>query len=245
MWTGPHSLSLAPLSHSHLLPSAPYSLLLSSLLPLPSLHVLQPCLPPSSEFLLISILPSSLLLTRLLFLPLSQILLTFCPSLPLFPLLLFLLSHRKLGQLCVNADEKWCSVFQECWSQLGCEETGRGCTPQAWENIALALSASHQRPLQDRCYCCRWFSHCLKLHSLGLADYVCVCVCVCAGLAVQEPQQDPAQIRGLSAPRTNQHGEIPQHPPLPYQGKTRIWIILPPSLCLLSPSPRALLCCPS
>ncbi|XP_075898354.1 alsin isoform X5 [Nelusetta ayraudi] len=55
----------------------------------------------------------------------------------------------KLGQLCVSAEEKWCSVFQECWSQLGCEEMGRGHAPQAWENITLALSVGRQQPQQD------------------------------------------------------------------------------------------------
>ncbi|XP_036068438.1 alsin isoform X6 [Oryzias melastigma] len=54
----------------------------------------------------------------------------------------------KLGRLCVSAEEKWQAVFQECWSQLGCEAPGRGELLKAWENIAVALT-SHRQHIQD------------------------------------------------------------------------------------------------
>ncbi|XP_061571851.1 alsin [Cololabis saira] len=50
----------------------------------------------------------------------------------------------KLGRLCVSAEEKWDAVFEECWRQLGCEGAGRGEHWKAWENVAVALSASQQ-----------------------------------------------------------------------------------------------------
>ncbi|XP_028277552.1 alsin isoform X2 [Parambassis ranga] len=54
----------------------------------------------------------------------------------------------KLGCLCVRADDKWQAVFEECWSQLGCEAPGRGDSQKAWENIAVALTTS-LRHIQD------------------------------------------------------------------------------------------------
>ncbi|XP_026218330.1 alsin isoform X2 [Anabas testudineus] len=54
----------------------------------------------------------------------------------------------KLGRLCVCAEDKWQAVFEECWSQLGCEEPGRGENWKAWENIAVALTTS-RRHIQD------------------------------------------------------------------------------------------------
>ncbi|XP_068165024.1 alsin isoform X2 [Antennarius striatus] len=50
----------------------------------------------------------------------------------------------KLGRLCVSADNKWQAVFEECWNQLGCEAPGRGESWKAWENIAVALTASRR-----------------------------------------------------------------------------------------------------
>lgn len=50
----------------------------------------------------------------------------------------------KLGRLCVCAEDKWQAVFEECWSQLGCEAAGRGENWKAWENIAVALATSRQ-----------------------------------------------------------------------------------------------------
>ncbi|XP_069554413.1 alsin isoform X2 [Brachyistius frenatus] len=54
----------------------------------------------------------------------------------------------KLGRLCVCAEDKWQAVFEECWSQLGCEAPGQGENWKAWENIAVALTTS-RRHVQD------------------------------------------------------------------------------------------------
>nr|XP_046238601.1 alsin isoform X2 [Scatophagus argus] len=54
----------------------------------------------------------------------------------------------KLGRLCVCAEDKWQAVFDECWSQLGCEAPGQGEDWKAWENIAVALTTS-RRHIQD------------------------------------------------------------------------------------------------
>nr|XP_057908425.1 alsin isoform X2 [Doryrhamphus excisus] len=54
----------------------------------------------------------------------------------------------KLGRLCVRAEEKWQAVFDECWTQLGCEAAGQGEHWKAWENIAVALTTS-RRHIQD------------------------------------------------------------------------------------------------
>ncbi|XP_028835447.1 alsin isoform X2 [Denticeps clupeoides] len=55
--------------------------------------------------------------------------------------------HRavKLGRLSVPSEEKWLSVFEECWSRLGCETTGQGETSRAWENIAIELTTSRRQ----------------------------------------------------------------------------------------------------
>ncbi len=63
--------------------------------------------------------------------------------------MLFVSCHRKLGRLCVCAEDKWQAVFEECWSQLGCEAPGQGENWKAWENIAVALTTS-RRHIQDR-----------------------------------------------------------------------------------------------
>ncbi|XP_040888360.1 alsin isoform X2 [Toxotes jaculatrix] len=54
----------------------------------------------------------------------------------------------KLGRLCVCAEDKWQAVFDECWSQLGCEAPDQGENWKAWENIAVALTTS-RRQIQD------------------------------------------------------------------------------------------------
>ncbi|XP_073351569.1 alsin [Pagrus major] len=54
----------------------------------------------------------------------------------------------KLGRLCVCAEDKWQAVFDECWTQLGCEAPGRGENWKAWENIAVALTTS-RRHIED------------------------------------------------------------------------------------------------
>ncbi|XP_031708041.1 alsin isoform X3 [Anarrhichthys ocellatus] len=69
----------------------------------------------------------------------------------------------KLGRLCVCAEDKWQAVFEECWSQLGCEEAGRGENWKAWENIAVALATSRQH-IQDSPEMSR--SHSRTLESL-------------------------------------------------------------------------------
>uniref|UniRef100_A0A3Q1C8E6 VPS9 domain-containing protein n=1 Tax=Amphiprion ocellaris TaxID=80972 RepID=A0A3Q1C8E6_AMPOC len=47
-----------------------------------------------------------------------------------------------LGRLCVCAEDKWQAVFEECWTQLGCDSPGRGDNGKAWDNIAVALTTS-------------------------------------------------------------------------------------------------------
>uniref|UniRef100_A0A8P4KG08 Alsin Rho guanine nucleotide exchange factor ALS2 b n=1 Tax=Dicentrarchus labrax TaxID=13489 RepID=A0A8P4KG08_DICLA len=54
----------------------------------------------------------------------------------------------KLGRMCVCAEDKWRAVFEECWSQLGCEVPGQGDNWKAWENIAVALTTS-RRHIED------------------------------------------------------------------------------------------------
>ncbi|CAN9498441.1 unnamed protein product [Ophioblennius macclurei] len=55
----------------------------------------------------------------------------------------------KLGRLCVDAEDKWRAVFDECWSQLGCEAAGQGESWKAWENIAVALTCSRPQLLDS------------------------------------------------------------------------------------------------
>ncbi|XP_053218351.1 alsin isoform X1 [Podarcis raffonei] len=52
---------------------------------------------------------------------------------------------RKLGNLAVPADEKWKAVFEECWHQLGCEQSGQGDRWKAWDNIAVALTTNRRQ----------------------------------------------------------------------------------------------------
>uniref|UniRef100_A0A3Q1G4H7 Alsin Rho guanine nucleotide exchange factor ALS2 b n=1 Tax=Acanthochromis polyacanthus TaxID=80966 RepID=A0A3Q1G4H7_9TELE len=54
----------------------------------------------------------------------------------------------RLGRLCVCAEDKWQAVFEECWTQLGCDSPGQGDNGKAWENIAVALTTS-RRHIQD------------------------------------------------------------------------------------------------
>ncbi|KAM4626097.1 alsin [Discoglossus pictus] len=53
--------------------------------------------------------------------------------------------NLKLGRLSVAADEKWKAVFEECWSQLGCEVPGLGDLRKAWDNIAVALTTNRRQ----------------------------------------------------------------------------------------------------
>ncbi|KAI4831598.1 hypothetical protein KUCAC02_001134 [Chaenocephalus aceratus] len=43
-----------------------------------------------------------------------------------------------------SRDDKWQAVFEECWSELGCETPGQGENGKAWENIAVALTTSRR-----------------------------------------------------------------------------------------------------
>ncbi|XP_062434697.1 alsin isoform X2 [Rhea pennata] len=52
---------------------------------------------------------------------------------------------RKLGTLAVSPDEKWKAVFEECWSQLGCDSPGQGDRWKAWDNIAVALTTNRRQ----------------------------------------------------------------------------------------------------
>ncbi|XP_078536348.1 alsin [Lissotriton helveticus] len=52
---------------------------------------------------------------------------------------------RKLGTLAVSPDEKWKAVFEECWSQLGCESPGQGESRKAWDSIAVALTTNRRQ----------------------------------------------------------------------------------------------------
>ncbi|XP_035812645.2 LOW QUALITY PROTEIN: alsin [Amphiprion ocellaris] len=54
----------------------------------------------------------------------------------------------RLGRLCVCAEDKWQAVFEECWTQLGCDSPGRGDNGKAWDNIAVALTTSLEH-IQD------------------------------------------------------------------------------------------------
>ncbi|KAM9836166.1 alsin [Aulostomus maculatus] len=58
----------------------------------------------------------------------------------------------KLGRLCVCAEDKWQAVFEECWSQLGCDAPGNGENAKAWEQIAVALTTS-RRHIQESPEC--------------------------------------------------------------------------------------------
>ncbi|XP_037552375.1 alsin [Nematolebias whitei] len=54
----------------------------------------------------------------------------------------------KLGRLCVSAEDKWQAVFEECWTQMGCEAPGQGENQKAWESITVALTTNRQH-VQD------------------------------------------------------------------------------------------------
>ncbi|KAM9486533.1 alsin [Clarias gariepinus] len=51
----------------------------------------------------------------------------------------------KVSHYAVPADQKWVAVFDECWSQLGCETPGVGENSRAWENIAVILTTSRRQ----------------------------------------------------------------------------------------------------
>uniref|UniRef100_A0A674NA68 Alsin Rho guanine nucleotide exchange factor ALS2 n=1 Tax=Takifugu rubripes TaxID=31033 RepID=A0A674NA68_TAKRU len=51
----------------------------------------------------------------------------------------------KLGRYVVPAGQRWVCVFEECWSRLGCDSTGRGDKNVAWENIAVSITAARRQ----------------------------------------------------------------------------------------------------
>ncbi|XP_014251710.1 alsin [Cimex lectularius] len=72
------------------------------------------------------------------------------------------------GLLCVPAEQKWKSIFRQCWSSLGVSGEGKpNETHQAWQNIATILGsrhgAKHHELLQVILTCGRT--------DLNLADY--------------------------------------------------------------------------
>ncbi|MCI4378589.1 hypothetical protein PGIGA_G00217620 [Pangasianodon gigas] len=51
----------------------------------------------------------------------------------------------EVGRYGVPSEQKWMAVFEECWSQLGCETPGVGEKERAWENIAVILTTSRRQ----------------------------------------------------------------------------------------------------
>ncbi|XP_072902817.1 alsin isoform X3 [Hemitrygon akajei] len=76
----------------------------------------------------------------------------------------------KLGQLAVDPDEKWKAVFEECWSQLGCESAGQGDVLRAWENIAVCLTTSKRQHKDSPDFRSR--SHAQTLESLEIIPQI-------------------------------------------------------------------------
>ncbi|KAM4697842.1 alsin [Rhinophrynus dorsalis] len=72
----------------------------------------------------------------------------------------------KLGCLSVSADDKWKAIFDECWSQLGCEIPGQGDVQKAWDNIAVALTTNRRQQQDSPEHLSR--SHTQALESLEL-----------------------------------------------------------------------------
>lgn len=58
----------------------------------------------------------------------------------------FMFPFSSFGQLCVLADQKWKSIFKQCWASLGGNNdtklVGNEATQRAWENVASALCTS-------------------------------------------------------------------------------------------------------
>ncbi|XP_063743764.1 alsin-like isoform X3 [Eleginops maclovinus] len=53
----------------------------------------------------------------------------------------------KVGQLVVPASQRWLSVFDECWSRLGCDAPGRGERAAAWDNIAVTITTARRQSI--------------------------------------------------------------------------------------------------
>ncbi|XP_078407551.1 alsin [Cetorhinus maximus] len=76
----------------------------------------------------------------------------------------------KLGKLAVHPDEKWKAVFDQCWSQLGCEAAGRGDVQKAWDNIAVCLTTSRRQHKDSPDFRSR--SHAQTLESLEVIPQI-------------------------------------------------------------------------
>ncbi|XP_048389988.1 alsin isoform X5 [Stegostoma tigrinum] len=76
----------------------------------------------------------------------------------------------KLGKLAVHPDEKWKAVFDECWSQLGCESAGQGDVLKAWDNIAVCLTTSRRQHKDSPDFRSR--SHTQTLESLEVIPQI-------------------------------------------------------------------------
>ncbi|XP_051872170.1 alsin isoform X3 [Pristis pectinata] len=76
----------------------------------------------------------------------------------------------KLGKLAVDPDEKWKAVFEECWSQLGCESAGQGDVFRAWENIAVCLTTGKRQHKDSPDFRSR--SHAQTLESLEIIPQI-------------------------------------------------------------------------
>ncbi|XP_067844064.1 alsin isoform X4 [Heptranchias perlo] len=76
----------------------------------------------------------------------------------------------KLGKLAVHPDEKWKAVFDECWSQLGCESAGQGDVLRAWDNIAVCLTTSRRQHKDSPDFRSR--SHAQTLESLEVIPQI-------------------------------------------------------------------------
>ncbi|XP_060683523.1 alsin isoform X1 [Hemiscyllium ocellatum] len=76
----------------------------------------------------------------------------------------------KLGKLAVHPDEKWKAVFDECWSQLGCEAAGQGDVLKAWDNIAVCLTTSRRQHKDSPDFRSR--SHTQTLESLEVIPQI-------------------------------------------------------------------------
>lgn len=56
-----------------------------------------------------------------------------------------LIPCSRLGKYVVPAGQRWVCVFEEGWSRLGCDTTGRGDRNVAWENIAVSITAARRQ----------------------------------------------------------------------------------------------------
>ncbi|XP_067892403.1 alsin [Heterodontus francisci] len=76
----------------------------------------------------------------------------------------------QLGKLAVHPDEKWKAVFDECWSQLGCDPAGQGDVLKAWDNIAVCLTTNRRQHKDSPDFRSR--SHAQTLESLEVIPQI-------------------------------------------------------------------------